>query len=140
MKLISYLNFPGNAKDAMEFYHSVFGGEIKDVQTYGQMPGFDQMAEFQDKKDFVLHGSLETPGFEIYFSDSYRGVKFGDSTQLSVMAESAQQVDEIFSKLAQDAKEVTMPVGDTFWGARYASFTDKFGIVWQINYQYEEQN
>lgn len=139
MKIISYLSFAGNAKEAMEFYQSVFGGEIKDVQTYGQMPGFEQMEEFQDQKDFILHGSLETEGFEIYFSDSYRGVTFGDATQLSIMTDSAEQTDELFAKLAEDAKEVTMPVGDVFWGARYASFTDKFGIVWQLNYQYEDQ-
>ena len=72
-----YLSFRGNAREAMEFYQSVFGGELA-VSTFGefQMPGIT--AEDADK---IMHGQLTTPaGFTIMGSDTPPGMPFDDSS------------------------------------------------------------
>ena len=61
-----YLNFRGQAREALEFYQAVLGGELT-VSTFGdfQMPGVDD-----DEKDSIMHGQLTTPaGFTLMGSD-----------------------------------------------------------------------
>ncbi len=61
-----YLNFRGQAREAMEFYQTVLGGELT-VSTFGdfQMPGVDD-----DEKDSIMHGQLTTSaGFTLMGSD-----------------------------------------------------------------------
>ena len=61
-----YLNFRGQAREALEFYRSALGGELT-VSTFGdfQMPGVDE-----DEKDSIMHGQLTTSaGFTLMGSD-----------------------------------------------------------------------
>lgn len=139
MKLITYLSFEGNAIEAMTFYKDILGGEFTNLQKYKEMPGFAEMEEFQNFGEYYLHGRLETPDFHIYFSDSHMPVTFGDSVSISLQFDDVDEINRIYEAFIVDAKEITMPIGDTFWGARYASFTDKFGIMWQLNCQIDGQ-
>src|SRR3954453_10329786 len=60
-----YLNFRGNAREAMEFYRSVFGGELN-VSTFADY----QLAEDPSENDQVMHSQLETDaGFTLMGSD-----------------------------------------------------------------------
>lgn len=136
MKLCVYLNFEGNAMEAMEFYQEALGGEFKEVMKYSSMPDYNEMEEFKGIGDYILHGMLCIDEFIIHFSDSYEPVIFGNSTTINLIPDNVDSMNKIYQKLTIDAKEIIMPIEDTFWNARYANFIDKFGIVWQINYQY----
>ena len=39
----------------------------------------------------------------------------------------------MFAKLSAGGS-VTMPLQETFWGAYYGLWTDRFGINWMVNY------
>ena len=68
-----YLNFRGNAREAIEFYHSVFGGHL-DISTFGefQMPGTGP-----DEQDSVMHAQLTTSsGFTLMASDVPPGMPY----------------------------------------------------------------
>ncbi len=58
VRLNPYLNFRGNAREAMEFYHSVFGGNL-DVSTFAEAGG---MGVPDDEQCNVMHAMLEVPG------------------------------------------------------------------------------
>jgi uncharacterized glyoxalase superfamily protein PhnB len=57
-----YLSFTDNCREAMEFYQSVFGGDLT-VMTFGEMGG--------EPADGVMHSQLETPaGYTLMASDN----------------------------------------------------------------------
>ena len=128
-KLIPYLNFSGNTKDAMEFYQSVLGGELK-MQTFGEsgMPVNDE------DKDKIIHASLDNDTLTFMASDgnSEHPVQMGDNVQLSIVGENLELLTKYFNGLSEGGK-IDMPLEKQFWGDSYGQFTDKFGIHWSVN-------
>ena len=132
--LTPYLAFNGNCREAMEFYKTVFGGELN-VQTFGEAP---ENAAEKDKAR-VMHAQLSSGNFMLMASDGMpdRPVTFGDSVSLSVHTQSKDETDTLFNKLSEGGT-VTMPLENTFWGAYFGMLIDKFGIHWLFNFQQEQ--
>lgn len=133
-QLIPYLNFNGNCEEAFNFYKSVFGGEFTYFGRFGDMPGSEQMPE--NEKSKVMHVALPiSENFSIFGSDtsSFSGeASFGNNINLMLSVDTAEEADNIWAALSPDGK-VVMPLQNTFWGAYYGQFIDKFGISWMIN-------
>lgn len=126
----AYLFFEGNCREAMNFYQSCLGGKTE-VMTFEGSP----MEVPDEYKDKVMHACLMTDELTLMASDSMPGqpVNFGNSVSLSINYESEAEINRLFPLLAQDG-QVTMALQDTFWGARFGSLIDKFGINWMLNY------
>ena len=127
-RLNPYLNFDGNAREAMEFYQSVLGGELT-VNTFG---------EYGDEgptKDGVMHAQLETPsGFTLMASDTPPGMPLdkGASVSISLSGDDSDQLRGYWEKLSEGA-EVTMPLERQMWGDEFGMLTDRFGVQWMVN-------
>ena len=132
--LTPYLAFNGNCREAMEFYKTVFGGELN-VQTFGEAP----VNAAEKDKARVMHAQLSSGNFMLMASDGMpdRPVTFGDSVSLSVHTQSKDETDTLFNKLSEGGT-VTMPLENTFWGAYFGMLIDKFGIHWLFNFQQEQ--
>ena len=134
----AYLTFDGNCEDAFNFYKSVFGGEFPMVGKFGDMPPQEGMPPLSDDlKNRIMHISLPI-SFETILmgSDTMPGVhdhQVGNNISLSVNTDSREETERIFNGLSASGK-VTMPLADTFWGAYFGMWTDKFGINWMVNY------
>ncbi len=132
-----YLNFNGNTEEVFNFYKSVFGGEFKMLQRFGDMPGGDQMPEADRNK--IMHVNLPVGKGELMASDVLESQGYpkaeGNNISLSLMADSKDEADRIFMGLSAGGV-VEMPLQDTFWGAYFGMFSDKFGIRWMVNYDY----
>ncbi|MEJ7737544.1 MAG: VOC family protein [Chitinophagaceae bacterium] len=130
MKLIPYIMYAGNAEDALNFYKDILGGEIKGIQRYGETP----MPSADNYKDKIMHSTFEFDDNVIMVSDSMPGNETtkGSNVHLSLDVKDTAKMDEVFNKLA-DGGKVSMPLQDTFWGARFGMLTDKFGINWMFN-------
>lgn len=127
-----YLNFrDGQAREAMEHYRSVLGGELT-VMTFGDMGTEGPLATQ------VMHGQLETPaGFTLMGADAppeMVQVTFGDNVSVSISGpqEEAEQVREWFAGLAEGG-EVRQPLAAAPWGDEFGMLTDRFGISWLVN-------
>ncbi|GAB3273354.1 VOC family protein [Sinomonas notoginsengisoli] len=127
-----YISFKDNARDAMTFYQSVFGGELT-IST------FDDLHAAQDASEgpLVMHAQLETPsGFTLMASDTPDRMEYRPGNNFTVSLSGAPDVaDELrgyWDKLA-DGAEVTMPLEKAMWGATFGMLTDKFGIAWLVN-------
>lgn len=130
MKLVPYINFAGNAEEAMNFYADALGGNITSIQRYGDSP----VPSDENYKQKVMHGRLTFGDNLIMISDVFKGqeVSTDGNIQLSVDVAETEQMDTVFNKLAEGGK-ITMPLKDTFWGARFGMLKDKFGVNWMFN-------
>ena len=140
MSLNTYLFFDGNCRDAFELYRSVFGGEFRELETYGDGPPEVNVPE--SEKDRIMHVSLPVGSSVLMGSDTASGQGRppvqGTNIAISVVGESKEHCDEVFAKLSEGG-EVEMPLQETFWGAYFGSWTDRFGVGWMINYQLPQE-
>ena len=124
-----YLTFNGNAAEAMKFYQSVLGGELK-MQTFGEA----KMAKAPEEKDRIVHAALTGGAMSLMASDGMVGdeVKAGDNFSLSMSGQDRDWLTGVFNKLA-DGGRVDMPLAKQFWGDTFGMLTDRFGIRWMVN-------
>ena len=127
-----YLSFKNEARSAMEFYQSVFGGDL-DVSTFGSYEG---MAEDPSEHDLVMHAQLTTPdGFVLMGADTPSRMEYVTPAGISVSVSSDDeaQLEGFWNSLAEGGS-VTMPFEVPPWGGRFGMLRDKFGIDWMIAY------
>jgi len=137
----AYLTFEDQCEAAFNFYRSVFGGEFPYVGRYKEMPSETPLPEKDGEK--IMHMSLPIgEGTILMGSDSageWGGKTItGNNISLSVNADSQAEADRIFNGLSAGGT-VTLPLNKTFWGAYFGMFTDKFGIYWMVNYDFNQQ-
>ena len=136
MSLNTYLTFDGNCREAFEFYRSVFGGEFAAFSSYADAPADLPVPE--EEKDRVMHVSLQVGDSTLMGSDSCSSFgpapTMGDNFAISIAAESREHCDDICTKLSEGGS-IKMPLEETFWGAYFGAWRDKFGINWMMNYQ-----
>lgn len=128
-KLNPYLGFRDNAREAMEFYRSVFGGELV-MNTFAEFG-----AATGPQGDKIMHAQLETPdGFTLMASDTPEGMDYNPGTNVSISLSGAEgeRLDEYFTKLS-DGGTVTMPLEKQMWGDTFGMCLDRFGMTWMVN-------
>ena len=130
MKLTPYLNFAGNAQEALDFYANALDGKVVYMQRYGDSP----MPGDEDYKNKVMHARLQFGDNLIMVSDAMKGydVPTKGNIQLSIEMDDVAQQEKVFNRMAEGGK-VTMPLSDQFWGARFGMLQDKFGVNWMFN-------
>ena len=126
-----YLNFAdGKAREALEFYASVLGGEPS-FMTFGDMGTEGPLGEQ------VMHGQLETPdGLTLMGADAppeFVEVTYGDNVSVSVAGDDADKLRRWYDALSEDAQAVTTPLDQQPWGDVFGSFKDRYGISWLFN-------
>lgn len=127
-----YLNFDGTAADAIAHYERALGAKTEMVMRYGDV---QEMPVAAGHKNRVMHATLQVGGGKIMISDAQpgRGVTRGDTTNIALhFSGDLQDMARKFDALAEGG-EVTMPLTDTFWGARFGTLIDRFGIYWMFN-------
>lgn len=125
-----YLFFKGNTREAMEFYKSVFGGELH-ITTIAELPeGTPTMPG--SKPENVVHASLRGGAINLMATDSQTASDHAAKIELSLGGTDEAQLREIFNKLS-DGGKVKMELKKQFWGDIFGSLTDKYGIDWMMN-------
>lgn len=128
-----YLNFRGEASQAIELYTSVFGGEVTAVMRWRDMPGQDFP---EAMADHVMHSCITIGGRTVSLSDVPPHIPLASGQENNIMVEfgDPDDLDRAFAALSEGGT-VQMPVENTFWGARFGKLTDRFGIRWMFNCQ-----
>jgi PhnB protein len=128
-RLNPYLNFNGTARQALEFYRGVFGGEFT-LSTFADFG----MADGPDAAK-IMHGQLETAaGYTIMAADVPGHMEYhapaGFSVSLS--GDDGDALRGYFEQLSAGGN-VTMPLQKQVWGDEFGMCDDKFGISWLVN-------
>lgn len=124
-----YLFFNGNCKEAMEFYKSIFGGELT-MQTFGEIPG--DMPGKIEHPDWIMHARLEGGEVKLMGNDSSKASPKTAKVELSLSGMDEAKLRKMFDSLSGGGK-VTMPLDRQFWGDTFGMLTDKYGIDWMVN-------
>ena len=131
-RLNPYISLNGNAREALEFYQSVLGGDLA-VNTFGE---FGQSGgEHEAVADQIMHGQLEsTAGYTIMAADTPPGMDYTPGTNFAVSL-SGDDNDELrgyWEKLSQGGT-VMVPLEKQIWGDEFGMCADKFGVTWMVN-------
>ena len=129
MQLVAYLNFPGTARAAMDFYAAALGGKVTQRFTYGESPMAADMPE--EARGNVMHSQVEVGSALIMGADGPPPHEAGSAT-INVMPDTPEEAERIFRALAEGG-EVNMPLEETFWAHRFGALTDKVGKHWMVN-------
>ena len=128
-RLIPYLQFTGECREAMTFYQSCLGGTLE-VQTFGESPMSENLpAEMRDQ---VLHSALNSDTMVLMASDGMQGQKPnpGGAITLCLNTDEADELKALFAKLNAGAT-ITQPLKEEFFGW-YGALTDQYGIAWMF--------
>ena len=129
-RLNPYLGFRDTARQAMEFYHSVFGGDLT-LSTFAEMHSNDDPGD-QDK---IMHSMLTTEsGLTLMASDTPSSMEYNPGTNysISLSGDDDAELRGYWEKLSADGT-VTMPLEKAPWGDSFGMCVDKYGISWLVN-------
>ena len=89
-----------------------------------------------DAKDRIMHARLTNGPAVLMASDTMPGMPFqqGSNFAICVNCQSQEELERFFSAIREKGN-VTMPLQDTFWGARFGMLTDQFGVNWMFNFE-----
>ncbi|MFC6041054.1 VOC family protein [Paenisporosarcina macmurdoensis] len=126
-----YLTFYGNANEAIAFYEKTFRLENREMHKYGE----SDFPSPPEAADYIMHCHLTDGTFSIMLADSATPGESGTSNvAMMIDCESEEEVNRLYNALLEDGK-VIMELQDTFWGAKYAKVSDKFGYTWDLNFE-----
>ena len=129
-KLNPYISFKENAREALEFYKTVFGGKLT-ISTFKEFHASQDAAE--DNK--VMHGMLEAEnGITFMAADTPNSMeyKFGSNISISLSGDNEAELRGYWDKLSVGGM-ITMPINKAPWGDTFGMLNDKFGITWMVN-------
>jgi PhnB protein len=129
-KLNPYISFKDNARQAMEFYRSVFGGNLV-INTFQEFHASQDPGE----ADKVMHAALETAnGMTLMAADTPNSMEYrpGASISLSLSGDNEAELRTYYEKLSTGGS-VVMPLEKAPWGDTFGMFNDKFGVTWMVN-------
>ena len=128
--LTPYLGFRDTARQAMEFYQSVFGGELT-LSTFADF----QTSEDPAEPDKIMHGMLVTEGgLTLMGSDTPDRMSYtpGDNYSVSLSGDDEAELRRFWEGLSAGGT-ITMPLERSPWGDFFGMCTDKFGVSWLVN-------
>lgn len=131
IKTTTHLNFRGDARAALAFYQSVFGGQ-QTVVSYRDAGAVQNPAE----ADQVMWGQVEAEsGFRIMAYDVPARLSWNPGEIPMFVSLRGNEVEEItgyWQKLAADAT-ILQPLAPAGWSPLYGMLRDRFGITWVLD-------
>lgn len=132
MQLEPYLFFRGRCEEALNFYRDCLRGEIIGMNRFAGSPMEGQVdAGYRDK---IMHASFVAGDVKFMASDGRPGAgpDGEDDVALCLSTSDAAEGERVFNALAEDGA-VTMPLQQAFWGGKFGSLTDRFGVQWLVS-------
>jgi PhnB protein len=126
-----YISFRDNAREAMNFYQSVFGGELT-LSTFADFQASEDPAEAEK----IMHGMLTTTqGLVLMGADTPNSMEYhpGSSISISLSGEDEGELRGFYEKLSADGGSVTVPMEKSPWGDVFGMCTDRYGVAWLVN-------
>lgn len=127
-----YINFSGRCQEALTFYEAALNGKTVMRQTYGQAP----QPVSGVNPAHIMHAEFKAEGIYFMATDGITGQPSTAMNQitLNINFSNSDEQQAVFDALSENGT-ITMPLNETFWGAKFGTLTDQFGIQWMLNHQ-----
>jgi PhnB protein len=136
INLNPYINWRGQAREAMEFYQSVLGGELS-VMTFADMGGTAAAeAEAAGEADWVMHSALSVSDSVLLMGADHPSHVPGEpQTQQVSISGPAEDGDTLRAWWAglSDGATIHEPLAQAPWGDSFGMLRDKYGVDWLVN-------
>jgi len=131
MRMNTYVNFPGNCREALQFYEKHLGGKIVMINTFSEAPDRTGMPPGLEMSG-VMHARMDVAGTTLMASDGPKDrVQPMRSAYLTLSVDSDAEAERIYNALSGGG-EIFMALAETFFASRFAQFRDKFGVNWML--------
>ena len=132
-----WVNFNGNAEEALTFYKSIFGGEFAKIVRFKNVASPELPVSDIDAEKIMLIALPIGKNNVLLANDvpSFMG-KVNENenrSKISVSTESRKEADAIFNGLSAGG-QVEVPISDSAWGTYFGMFRDKYGIEWMVEF------
>ena len=131
INVTTHLNFRGDAREALKFYQSTFGGDIV-IVTYKDAHSVQDPSE----ADQVMWGQVAAPnGFRVMAYDVPSRMPWNSGENaffVSVRGDSAKEIATLWEKLSVDAT-IAQPLAPSAWTPLYGMLKDRFGVTWVLD-------
>jgi PhnB protein len=127
----AHLNFRGQAREALEFYRSVFGGEIALV-TYRDAHSVKDPAE----ADQIMWGQVQAAsGFHVMAYDVPSALAYDQGERPFFLSARATGTEELtgYWKALLDGATVLQDLGPSGWAPAYGMLKDRYGVTWVLD-------
>jgi PhnB protein len=128
-----YLFFEGRCEEAIEYYRTTLGAEVKALLRYAdnpEPPPPGRLPAGSEKK--VMHAEFQVGSTTLMASDGMCSGKPGfQGFSISLEAPGDAEAKRLFDALA-DGGEVRMPLGPTFFATSFGIVADRFGLGWMV--------
>lgn len=129
MKIIPNLSFNGNCLEALEYYKSVFDGEILQIITYEEV----NFKCSDEEKKKIFSAIMLLGKNTLYFNDKL-DERIGNNITMIIEFFNENDLENISMKLSKDGV-ITIEMNETSWGSKYTEIIDKYGVTWGLNYE-----
>ncbi|RNE50060.1 VOC family protein [Corynebacterium alimapuense] len=131
-----YISFPGNGREAMTYYQSIFGGQLE-LMTYGDLPA-EAAAQlpFSPPASALAHGQLNAGSLQLSGSDALGDelpALHSEVYSFLISPETVTGAEAIMEKFTATGAEIAMPFELAPWGSHYGQLKDPFGILWAFD-------
>lgn len=138
-RVSTYLNFNRTTEEAFEFYRSVFGGSFNGpIHRFSEVPPAPDQPPLADAdRQLVMHVELVILGGHVLMgTDAPESMGFrcipGNNVHINLEPDTRAETERLYAALSAGG-QIEMPLQDMFWGAYFASFSDRYGIGWMLN-------
>ena len=122
--------FDGNCEEALNYYKDIFDGEVVTLMRYKDGPPEYASPGIENK---IMHATLQFRGIDLLMSDAMMNpISKGNANYLSVNVDNEDEALAIFNGLS-DGGSTEMPFAEVFWGGKFGSLVDKFGVHWMVS-------
>lgn len=133
MRVQPYLYFDGGCEEAIEFYKTALGAEVKALMYYRESPEPEMRSPATDDK--VMHACIRVGDAEIMLSDGRcEGKRSFQGFSLALTVKDVAEAERLFQVLS-DGGQVEMPMMETFWSPRFGMAADRYGLSWMVMVQ-----
>ena len=127
----THINFRGQAREALAFYQSVFGGETA-IATYQDI----HAVEHPDQADQIAFGRVDAPnGFSIMAYDVQPSKAYAPGTNsfyITLQGTDGDEIKALWTSLAETASDILTELAPAPFASLYGMLTDRYGVTWII--------
>lgn len=129
MQIQPYLFFDGRCEEAIAFYRTALGAELKMLMRFKESPTPAMPPDYENK---VMHAEFRVGGSTVLASDGRcAGQPEFKGFSLTLLVADDAEAQRLFAALSQGG-QVQMPLAKTFFSSQFGMVADRFGVTWMI--------